>query len=73
MPLHTSIVERGVVGQAYTKTEVDTLLAAKLNITSLVFPFYVAAGTLDSIALTADQKLPFFDSTATAKNIALTT
>lgn len=48
-------------------------LALKLNITSLVLPFYIAAGTLDTIPLTADQKLPFFDASAAAKNIALTT
>lgn len=44
-----------------------------LLITSLVLPFYVEAGTLDTISLTADRKLPFFDSAAAEKNIALTT
>jgi len=56
-----------------TSKAVTTSLAAKLNITSLVLPFYIAAGTLDTIPLTADQKLPFFDSAAAAKNISLTT
>lgn len=51
---------------------VTTSLAEKLNITSLVLPFYKADASLDTIPLTADQKLPFFDSSAAAKNIALT-
>ena len=56
-----------------TSKAITTALAAKLNITSLVFPFYVAAGTLDTIPLTADQKLPFFVAAGGASNIPLTT
>lgn len=39
----------------------------------LKFPFYIEAGTLDAISLTADSKLPFFDAAGAAKNITLTT
>lgn len=41
--------------------------------TGLVVPFYKAAGTLDTIPLTADQKVPFFMAAGTASNIPLTT
>ena len=48
-----------------------------LLITSLVLPFYIEAGTLDTIPLTADRKLPFFMivnlSDPVANNIPLTT
>lgn len=56
-----------------TSKAVTTALAAKLSITSLKFPFYLAAGTLDTIALTADQKLPFYVAGGGASNIPLTT
>jgi len=46
--------------------------AAQSNI-SISFPFYKAAGTLDTIALISNQYLPFFNYAGTAKNIALTT
>jgi hypothetical protein len=52
---------------------VYTGLAAKLNITSLVLPFYKADGNLDTIPLTSDQKLPFFNAAGSSNNIALTT
>jgi hypothetical protein len=55
-----------------TSKAVTTSLAAKLNITSLVLPFYTAAGTLDTIPLTADQKLPFYIAAGTTSNIPLT-
>ena len=40
---------------------------------TLVFPFYKADGTSDTIALVSSSYLPFFNSSGTAKNIALTT
>jgi hypothetical protein len=40
---------------------------------SIVFPFYKADGTSDTIALISSTFLPFFNSSGTAKNIALTT
>lgn len=46
--------------------------AAQSNVT-ISFPFYKAAGTLDTIALISNQYLPFFNYAGTAKNIALTT
>lgn len=46
--------------------------AAQSNV-SISFPFYKAAGTLDTIALISNQYLPFFNYAGTAKNIALTT
>lgn len=36
-----------------------------------VFPFYVAAGTFDSISLTANTELPFFKSNGSASDIPL--
>ena len=56
-----------------TSKAVKTALAAYLLITGLVFPFYNAAGALDTIPLTVDQKLPFFDSAAVAHNIPMIT
>jgi hypothetical protein len=63
----------GTVSATDVQSAIDELASEKLAITSLVLPFYVEAGTIDTIPLTADSKLPFFDATATAKNIALTT
>lgn len=40
---------------------------------TLVFPFYKADGTSDTIALVSSSYLPFFNSSGTAKNILLTT
>jgi hypothetical protein len=40
---------------------------------SLFFPFYKADGTSDTISLVSGTALPFFNSSGTAKNIALTT
>lgn len=40
---------------------------------TLVFPFYKADGTSDTISLVSGTALPFFNSSGTAKNIALTT
>lgn len=40
---------------------------------TIVFPFYKADGTSDTIALISSSYLPFFNSSGTAKNIALTT
>ena len=40
---------------------------------TLVFPFYKANGTSDTIALVSSSYLPFFNSSGTAKNILLTT
>jgi hypothetical protein len=36
------------------------------------FPFYKSSGSFDSINLTVDNKLPFFNAAGTAKNVALT-
>lgn len=38
---------------------------------TLVFPFYKADGTSDTISLISNSYLPFFNSSGTAKNIAL--
>lgn len=38
---------------------------------TLVFPFYKAAGSSDTIALIGGTSLPFYDSSNTSKNIAL--
>ena len=40
---------------------------------TLVFPFYKADGASDTISLVSGTALPFFNSSGTAKNIALTT
>jgi hypothetical protein len=40
---------------------------------TLVFPFYKADGTSDTIALVSSSYLPFFNSSGAAKNILLTT
>ena len=48
-------------------------IAKYLLATSLVLPFYTAAGALDTIPLTSEQKLPFFDSAAVAHDVTLTT
>ncbi len=40
---------------------------------TIVFPFYKADGTSDTIALVSNSYLPFFNSSGTAKNIALIT
>jgi hypothetical protein len=56
-----------------TSKAVTTALADKLDITSLVLPFYIADGTLDTIPLTSDQKLPFYNAAGASKDIVLTT
>ena len=40
---------------------------------ALLFPFYKANGSLDTIGLIANVFLPFFNSSGTAKNIQLIT
>ena len=40
---------------------------------AIVFPFYKADGTSDTIALVSSTYLPFYNSSGTAKNIALIT
>ena len=40
---------------------------------TIVFPFYKADGTSDTIALISSSYLPFYNSSGTAKNIALIT
>jgi len=51
-----------------------SLSATTLNVTiPLVFPFYKANGSLDTIALVGGTSLPFFNAAGSAKNIVLTT
>jgi thiamine monophosphate kinase len=38
---------------------------------TLYFPFYKAAGTVDNINLVSGTALPFFNASGTAKNVAL--
>lgn len=48
-------------------------LTQYLLVSGLVLPFYIAAGTLDTIPLTADRKIPFFKADGNPSNIPLTT
>lgn len=76
-PAQVTAIDTGTLADSDTviptSKAVKTAVDAKLSATSLVLSFYTDAGVLDTIPLTADQKLTFFDSTGASNDIALTT
>jgi hypothetical protein len=62
----TDDVPEGTTNLYYTDARADARIAAHDR-----FPFFLADTTAAYIPLTSDLKLPFFDSTGSANNVAL--
>lgn len=72
----SSYYQPALVSGTNIKTINGTSLLGSSDITigvTATFPFYTAAGTLDSIALLVGNYLPFYDYQGASKNIQLTT